>query len=73
MFHFVHDERKADMWMRAMQDLTDGKGRILGKEVVGVLSINQNTGKKGVLILPWYGKKFASPQSYSFRELCAND
>jgi len=41
-----------------MQDLKDGKGNTLGVEAVGVLSINQNTGKKGVLILPWSGNTY---------------
>lgn len=59
-FHFIHDEREAYIWMRGMQDLKDGKGNILGREVVGVLSINQNTGKKGVLILPWSGNTYTS-------------
>jgi len=44
--------------MRGMQDLKDGKGNTLGVEAVGVLSINQNTGKKGVLILPWSGNTY---------------
>ncbi|MCZ8070294.1 MAG: hypothetical protein O9311_08060 [Cytophagales bacterium] len=41
-----------------MQDLKDGKGRILGRETVGVLSINQKTKEKGVLILPYAGNDY---------------
>lgn len=59
MFHFINDESEAYKWMRAMQDLKDGKGNILGREIVGVLSINRSTGKRGVLILPWFGNTYS--------------
>jgi RHS repeat-associated protein len=57
-FHFTEDEAGAYSWMRAMMDRKDGKGRVLGVETVGVLSINQKTNKKGVLILPWAGNEY---------------
>lgn len=58
IFHFIRNEREAYIWMRGIQDLKDGKGNILGREVVGVLAIQQKTGQKGVLILPWAGNEY---------------
>lgn len=52
-FWFIPNESEAYRFMLAIQNLP-GKG----KEIVGVLSIKEKTGEKGVLILPWAGNKY---------------
>jgi RHS repeat-associated protein len=53
-FWFIRKESDAYKFMLAIQNLPNGSG----KEVVGVLSVNQTTGDKGVLILPWSGNDY---------------
>lgn len=53
-FWFIQNETEAYKFMLAIQNLPNGNG----KEVVGVLSINKSSGKKGVLILPWADNQY---------------
>jgi hypothetical protein len=67
-FWFIHNESDAYIFMLAVQDLPNSKG----KEVIGVASVNQDTGARGILILPWSGNDLKNSNSNPYSRLHGN-